>query len=138
MFLRQEDWLFKFQQCMLNQVDKEYFGIGKSVDCNEKSLVEGNTKAKWGLDILFKKSINSSIMQLSEYTSPRIQVIKLNLDVPVFLINVYLPSSSWPESEYDAELSGLSTALDTLATQGAVILAGDFNRSLHRNNLFSH
>ena len=55
-FLRQEDWLFTFQQFMLNQVDKEYFGIGKSVDCNEKSLVKGNTKAKWGLDILFKKS----------------------------------------------------------------------------------
>ena len=47
---------------------------------------------------------------------------------------VYLPSSSRPESEYDAELTGLSTELDTLATQGAVILAGDFNRSLHRNN----
>ena len=28
-----------------------------------------------------------------------------------------------------------SKGLDTLATQGAVILAGDFNRSLHRNNV---
>ena len=119
---------------MLNQVDNDYFGLGKSVDCNEKLLIDGNAKAKWGLDVLYKKSLNSSISQLNEYPSPRIQIIKLNLDVPVILINVYLPSSSRPESEYDAELSGLSAALDTLATQGAVILAGDFNRSLHRNN----
>ena len=62
------------------------------------------------------------------------QVPAFNLDVLVILINVYLPSSSRPESEYDAELAGLSAALDTLSTQGAVILAGDFNRSLHRNN----
>ena len=55
-FLRQENWLFTFQEYMLNQVDDAYFGIGKSVDCNNKSLVEGNAKAKWGLDFLFMKS----------------------------------------------------------------------------------
>ena len=88
-FLRQQDWLFTFQQFMLNQVDNDHFGLGKSVDCNNKSLVEGNTKAKWGLDFLFKKSLNSLISQLNDYPSPHIQVMKLNLDVPVILINVY-------------------------------------------------
>ena len=134
LFLRQEDWLFTFQHFMLNQIDNEYFGIGKSVDCNSKNLVDGNAKAKWGLDILFKKSLNSSVSQLSEFSSPRIQIIKLDLDIPIIIINVYLPSTSCPESEYDTELAGLSAAIDTLATQRALLLAGDFNRSLHRNN----
>ena len=79
---------------MLNQIDNDYIGIGKSVDCQNQTIVPGNAKAKWGLDILFKKYLNSSINHLPEYSSPRIQIAKLDLDIPVVLINVYLPSSS--------------------------------------------
>ena len=119
---------------MLSQVDNNYIGIGKSVDCDNQQLVEGNRKAKWGLDILLKKNFNSSISQLPDVSSPRIQIIKLSLSVPVILINVYLPSASRPESEYDAELARLSAALGAYITDGVVIISGDFNRSLHRSN----
>ena len=40
---------------MLNQVNGDYICMGKSVDCQNQKLVPGNSKAKWGLDILFKK-----------------------------------------------------------------------------------
>ena len=133
-FLRQEDLLFTFKHFMLNQVNADYIGLGKSVDCESQKLVTGNSKAKWGLDILFRKDLNSSISHPQEFSSPRVQIAKLNLDIPIILINVYLPSSSCPESEYDSELSRLSAALDAYSTEGAVILAGDFNRSLFRTN----
>ena len=119
---------------MLNQVNTDYIGIGKSVDCENQKLVPGNSKAKWGLDILFKKNLNSSISHLPQFSSPRVQIVKLNLDVPIILINVYIPSSSCPESEYDAELARLSAAFDAHSTEGAIILFGDFNRSLYRAN----
>ena len=108
--------------------------MGKSVDCDNKNLVPGNAKAKWGLDVLYKKCLNSSISHLPEFSSPRIQITKLDGEVPIILINVYLPSSSCPEAEYDAELARLSAALDTLSADGAIILWGDFNRSLFRTN----
>ena len=122
-FLRQEDWLFSYQHFMLNQVNKAYIGMGKSVDCDNKNLVPGNAKAKWGLDVLYKKCLNSSISHLPEFSSPRIQITKLDGEIPIILINVYLPSSSCPEAEYDAELARLSAALDTHSADGAIILS---------------
>ena len=36
LFLRQEDWLFSFQHFLLNQVDQNYMGMGKAIDCDDR------------------------------------------------------------------------------------------------------
>ena len=76
----------------------------------------------------------SFVTPLSDHSNQRIQVLKLSLEVPIIIINVYLPASSLPQQEYDDSLNRLASILTTYETEAAVFLAGDFNRSLFRNN----
>ena len=106
-----------------------------SVDYDNPTYISRNEKAKWGLDILFKQTLNSSVTPLSEYSNQRIQVIKLSLEIPIIIVNVYLPSSSLPESKYDEALSLLSTIITTYSNEAAILLAGDWNSSLYRQTV---
>ena len=133
-FLRQEDWLFEFEHFKLSQVNSNYVGVGISVDFENPILTSGKEKAKWGLDILLTKEMNSFVTPLPEYSNQRVQVVKLSLEVPIILINVYLPASSLPAQEYDDSLNLLSSIISNYQAEAAVFLAGDFNRSLFRNN----
>ena len=104
-----------------------------AADFQNPTFISENQKAKWGLDILFKQSLNSSITPLLECSNARVQVVKLALEIPIIVVNVYLPSSSLPESEYDESLSLLSTIITNYTMDGAILLSGDWNSSLHRN-----
>ena len=108
--------------------------MGMSVDFDNPTFISRNEKAKWGLDILFKQSMNSSIMLLPEYSNQRVQVVKLSLEVPIIVVNVYLPSSSLPEPEYDEALCLLSSIIAAYSGDAAILLAGDWNSSLYREN----
>ena len=105
-----------------------------SVDFDKPVFISGSEKAKWGLDLLFKQKLNCSVEPLPEFSNHRIQVVKLSLEVPIIIVNVYLPSSSLPESEYDDSLSLLSTILTTYTPEAAILLAGDWNSSLYRSS----
>ena len=78
-FLRQEDWLFGFQHFKLSQVHSNYSGVGMAVDCESPVLISGLEKAKWGLDILYSKEMNSFVTPLPEHSTQRIQAVKLSL-----------------------------------------------------------
>ena len=105
-----------------------------SVDYDNPTYISRNEKAKWGLDILFKQSMNSSIKLLSEFSNQRVQVAKLSLEIPVIIVNVYLPSSSLPETDYDESLNLISSIIAAYSAEAAIILAGDWNSSLYRQN----
>ena len=78
-FLRQENWLFGFEHFKLSQVNSNYGGVGMSVDFDNPIYISGKEKAKWGLDILFKNELNSSVTPLPEHSNQRIQAVKLSL-----------------------------------------------------------
>jgi hypothetical protein len=78
-FLRQEDWLFEFEHFKLSQVNNQYVGVGLSVDFDNPILNSGKQKAKWGLDILLTKEMNSFVTPLTENSNQRIEVVKLSL-----------------------------------------------------------
>ena len=122
-FLRQEDWLFAFEHFKLSQINNEYTGTGMSVDFDNPTFISRNQKAKWGLDFLFKHSMNSNVTPLPEFSNHRVQVIKLSLEIPIIIVNVYLPSSSLPESEFKESLSLLSTIISSYAADAAILLA---------------
>ena len=103
-----------------------------AADFDNPVFISGNQKAKWGLDILFKHALNSSVTLLPEYSNHRIQVIKLSLEIPIIIVNVYLPSTSLPECEYDDSLTLLSTIITTYTAEAAILLSGDWNSSLYR------
>ena len=68
-FLRQEDWLFGYQHFKLSQVNSNYGGVGMSVDCDSPVFISGTEKAKWGLDILYSKEMNSFVTPLSDHSN---------------------------------------------------------------------
>ena len=70
---------------------------------------------------------------ITECSNEPIQVVKLSMDIPIIIVNVYLPSSSLPEYDYDDSLSFLSIIITNYTMDGAILLAGDWNSSLHRN-----
>ena len=80
-----------------------------SVDFDNPIHITGKEKAKWGLDILFKNELNCSVTPLPEHSNQRIQAVKLSLEIPIILINVYLPASSLPQQDYDDSLNLLSS-----------------------------
>ena len=43
-FLRQEDWLFRFEHFKLSQVDSDYTGTGMSVDFDNPTFISQNEK----------------------------------------------------------------------------------------------
>ena len=49
------------------------------------------------------------------------------------MINVYLPTTA-NETEFDNVITDLSGVLGRLLTEGVIVIAGDFNASLHRSN----
>ena len=129
-FLRQEDWLFGFEHFKLSQIHNNYTGIGISVDFENPVKSSGLEKAKWGLDILYAKEMSCFITPLDEQSSPRIQVVKLSLEIPIILINVYIPASSLPQQEFDDAINKLSSVITNYEADAAILLSGDFNRSL--------
>ena len=133
-FLRQEDWLFGYQHFKLSQVNSNYVGLGMSVDYHNPVFISGKEKAKWGLDILFTKEMNSFVSTLADYSSNRIQTVKLSLEIPVILVNVYLPASSLPQEEYEESLNLLSAIITRFEAEAVILVSGDFNRSLYRKN----
>ena len=105
-----------------------------SVDYDNPTFITGGEKAKLGLDMLYTKDMNSSIIHIPEFSSKRIQTVKLSLDIPIILINVYLPASSLSQEEYNEALNLLSATITRYRAEAAILCAGDFNRSLFRNN----
>ena len=77
-YLRQEDWLYTFQHYKLQKIHPKYTGSGISFDNSSPAIVSGLEKAKWGLDILWKKENNHNISTLSQYSNPRFQTLKIN------------------------------------------------------------
>ena len=80
-FFRQEDWLFGFEHYKLSNINFSYMGLGKSVDCNEPILNSRTKKAKWGLDVLFNKKLNSSINPIDNISNSRIQVLNFQAEI---------------------------------------------------------
>ena len=75
-----------------------------------------------GLDILFKEELSGYTNSLDEFSNQRIQTIKINNEVPMIIINVYLPSSSLPETDYDISLDILSVAIEKYSSEAALLL----------------
>ena len=133
LFLRQENWLFTFQHYKLDSINHEYTGAGIACDFNLPVSVSGLEKAKWGIDTLWKRTINHNIETMMDYSNERVQVLKLKFgETPFFVMNIYLPSTSLSETHFDKALSNIQSTLCVTSSQGPTIACGDWNVSLHR------
>ena len=88
--------------------------------------------AHGGVALFWKNSINDFVTLLEEIDSDRIVGIRCefgNSD-PVFILSVYLPSSSHQMDVFNECLDYLWALYDSLSAKGLVIIMGDLNCDL--------
>jgi hypothetical protein len=86
-----------------------------------------------GLAIMWRKNIGYAIKLLKlPLQSDRIMVISVNMPdrLPLFIINVYCPTTNASITDYNDVIDDLQVLYDTYKDQGIVILCGDFNAQL--------
>ena len=88
-----------------------------------------------GVAIFWRKDINH-VIKSDDDGNGRINVITVNMkEHPLCIINVYMPSdNSNHDEQYKELLSQLEEIIDKFQCQYQILLCGDFNVSLHRDN----
>jgi exonuclease III len=127
----QEHHLTPVSANFLKSLDSNYDAI-VSVSSVHNESSNSNIR-QGGLAILWRKNIGYAISELQlGLNTDRIMGIKIqsNGQEPIFLFNVYLPSTNASLSEYQHIIDLLQIAYDTYFEQGLVLLAGDFNAQL--------
>ena len=133
--LLQETWLLKRDICVLNNLHNEYIGHGISAVPDTKILIG---RPYGGVGILWKKCLAQYVTPL-DIDSDRVMV---TLGTSRLLIlNVYMPGDT---RHRDNVSSDYETCLDIMEkcmhehTYDYLIIGGDFNTDLRRNNAHAH
>jgi exonuclease III len=101
--------------------------------CDENNPLCSLRLRKGGLAILWNNKINYSITNVSlPVHSDRIMAIRIDSSDsdPIFVINVYLPSTNYTTDQYRECITDWQITLEWLSNEGTVISCGDFNGQL--------
>jgi len=99
--LIQEHWLFEYELHLLNELHEQYTGVGKAIDSDLNKDINYLKRGYGGVAILWSRNIDQYIKPKSE-GNERIQCIEINIDKPVLLISVYLPTKMKNRRGYKA------------------------------------
>ena len=101
--------------------------------CDSNYNESGYRVYKGGVAILWRKSIDYMISEIhSDLYDDRIMGIcvkSLGMK-PIYIFNVYLPSTNTPMSEYISVTNTLQVLYDTYVDKGFVVIMGDLNAQL--------
>ena len=103
-----------------------------AVSSCDNPCIESGQRAHGGVALLWRYSVDDFVIHIEKIDSDRIVGIKyeLNGKKPLFILSVYLPSSSHTTEEY-GECSDLLWSLcDSLSVDGYPIVLGDLNGDL--------
>jgi endonuclease/exonuclease/phosphatase family metal-dependent hydrolase len=130
----QEHHLFPETGGFLKTLDPKYRA---EVDYDRINHNLGNIRVrKGGLAIMWRRDLDYCVAKLelpASDHSDRIMGISMQVNgmVPIYIINVYLPSSNYPMECYREVCSLLHVVCETYAGKGILILAGDFNGQIN-------
>ena len=98
---------------------------------NNPPLLSGQN-AHGGVALFWKHAFDDYITPLTNIHSDRIVGIKCDFDnnSPLYILSVYLPTSSQKDIDFLEYFSHLWALYDSLSVKGYVILMGDFNGEL--------
>ena len=111
----------------LSTIEKNYSCYGKADKLDDNySAYHG----KGGVAILYRKSLQFSVVEVPNINSTRVVGIELkyNSGSSLFIFGAYLPSDECIDN-YKAELNALDTLYTYYSEYGKVIIAGDLNGS---------
>lgn len=123
----QEHWLFPDDLGFLNGIDESFTSWGRSSsNLNSESL---SRRGMGGLAFLWKKDLTNAVIPMLDVGSDRIMVLSLrnSKNEEIYIINVYLPSSSESAEIYQLHVAELQEIIYKLQNKGSIILLGDFN-----------
>ena len=130
----QEHWLFNYEKLIDFDYTKTHEVILNCVDDADPRLDFKHLRGFGGTGIFWKKSLSDNIKTV-DTCSDRICVILIESDRPYCIINVYMPSSiSSGDNEYKKVLTEIGEIMETFKPTHKIILCGDMNASLVRNN----
>ncbi|MEW8547288.1 MAG: reverse transcriptase family protein, partial [Candidatus Thiodiazotropha sp.] len=132
--LVQEHWLYAFESALAQQVFENSNYHIKCVDDLDPLPPTQPPRGRAGTAILWSKSLNHCINPLPDGTD---RVIAVEVDVKptkICLINVYLPARGSADCDiaFQATLDEIHEIFEKFASSHKVLLGGDFNSSLHR------
>ena len=128
-FCIQEHHLYAQHKQFLKTVHEKF--TGEVVVCQENE--EGLQIRKGGLAVLWKKNIDNSVSVLDlPITTDRIMGIRIDTtnQRPIFIINVYMPSTSHSIDEYRHVMDLLQVVIDYTFDNSVLYICGDFNGQL--------
>jgi len=132
----QEHWIFTNGNRISNKINKDYEANAKSVDDNNPLHEYKSIRGCGGVATFWRK-IKANSIRITQDGNHNISVITISSKPkPVCIVNVYMPSSGKNKhSEYKESLGQLTEIL-TQYSDYNIIMAGDMNASLHRDNRY--
>ena len=86
----QETWLFNFQLRQLNEIHKNFEGLGKAVDDDNPLPPNQKLRGYGGVAMLFRKNMNLKVRKCLD-DGCRVTVAEIVTDPLLCIINVYSP-----------------------------------------------
>ncbi|CAG2192047.1 unnamed protein product [Mytilus edulis] len=132
----QEHWLFNCQINLLNELNENLIGIGKSVDDKDPLPPTHMPRGYGGVAILWRKEINHLITPI-HIGNERIQCVELKgISQQLLLVSIYIPckSSANSISELKECIDILYEILQSFKDTHTVIIGGDYNENLLANS----
>ena len=129
----QEHHLIPETSEFLSSINTSFRAKVKLCSKNDTSDGEGYRPRQGGIAIMWRKSINYTIRDInSDLYGDRIMgiCIKNQGIEPVYIFNVYLPSTNVTISEYTSVIDQLRIIYDSYNNKGIVLIAGDYNAQL--------
>ena len=131
----QEHWLYRAEQKIIGELDKNMMYVAKSIDDENPELSMTMMRGYGGVAIMWKKEIDEKVKPIAEGGN-RILVLHIEQErKPLCLINVYMPADNKNQDlEYKDTLAQIDEIWEKYKDSHDIILCGDMNGSLHRMN----
>ncbi|CAG2257430.1 unnamed protein product [Mytilus edulis] len=137
----QEHWLYSSEKHYLNTVSNMHEVEAKSVDDNIDTPYRHFRYHMWkrlwggGVATFWRKDIDNAVKYMPD-GNERIIVLTVNTkEQPICLINVYMPSGNENcDEKYKDMLAQLEEIIEKYQEKYQIMLCGDLNASLHRDN----
>lgn len=130
----QEHWLLNFEKRLIQDYCENHEYIIKAADDADPRIDHKSIRGYGGTAIIWNKSITDKIKPI-DIDNNRICTLLIRTEPPCCLINVYMPSKSTNgDSEYQNTLAEIREIKKTYENTHEVILCGDMNASLIRDN----
>ena len=127
----QEHHLYYEHSSFLTTLNSDFTGL--VIVCDENNALSNIRLRKGGLAILWHKSLDYCISRVTlPVQSDRFMAIRIEPhdSKPIFVINVYMPSTNMTVDAYRECISELTIILEWASALGTCVTCGDFNGQL--------